>query len=327
MTTTTQAAMTPAGDAKGTQVVAEDFRISDIPKVMTTLTWTQGARIMNRWFNGAPHVMTADEKSGAIPASTLPAALVMTDLPFEWLFTGSTRVTPIVDEIKAQFRYVRDLDQSIGKLPGTLSALSKGLEQLMKRLDKLGAIDLAKGTLKNAYFDFSGKTAIELDETAQFNFRRVGTTLWEQATDDLDDVYGALGGFVIKFAPTRMWTVNEKGFPAKICIEEMGLYVRDTYDFINDEDDQFLGYWSKTAVRQGGALTRGLDKAVRSAEYFDSGDQRFYRVTNDSFNAYRAAFNKGGDFLIFSTVYRFPVDIEITLGKADIEEYKFKQRK
>ncbi|CRN07749.1 hypothetical protein PYEL_35950 [Pseudomonas sp. URMO17WK12:I11] len=31
--------------------------------------------------------------------------------------------------------------------------------------------------------------------------------------------------------------------------------------------------------------------------------------------------------LIFSTVHRFPVDIEITLGKADIEEYKFKQRK
>jgi hypothetical protein len=197
----------------------------------------------------------------------------------------------------------------------------------MKRLDKLGAIDLGKGTLNNRGFDFSGKTAIELDETVQFNFRRVGTTLWEQATDDLDDVYGALGGFVIKFAPTRLWTVNEKGFPAKICIEEMGLYVRDTYDFINDEDDQFLGYWSKTDVRQGGAITRSIDKKLRSAEYFDSGDQRFYRVTNDSFNRYRQDFNKGGDYLIFSTVHRFPVDIEITLGRADIEEYKFKQRK
>ncbi len=60
---------------------------------------------------------------------------------------------------------------------------------------------------------------------------------------------------------------------------------------------------------------------TRSAESLEDDGVTYYRVTNDSFNRYRESFNKGGDFLIFSTVYKVNVDISIPIGKSDILEF------
>ncbi|CRN07747.1 DUF6402 family protein [Pseudomonas fulva] len=315
--TSVTAALTPSAKSEGSETQAKDFRLSDIPGVMGTLTWVQAQRIMQRWFDGQPYVLEAGVKSGNVAASTLSKEKVMEDLPFEWLNTGSTRIKPIIEDLEKQFRYVRDYNQTVGRLHSSLSELSPGLMELLRKLRKLGAIDLDKLTLRNGYYDLSDQSAITLDESTQFNFKRIGVSLWEQATDKLDDVYGALGGFAIKLAATRMATVVEEGRPSKICIDEIGMYVRDTYDFINTGSDQFLGYWGEQGVLDPGAIDYMLGGA-----YVDKDGKRYFRVTNGSFNQYRDAHKMGGDFLIFSTVHKVPVDIEITIGKVDLQEFK-----
>lgn len=329
MTTTTEAALTPKADTEGEQVAVKEFRVSDIPAAMKAKGWTEASRIMTKWFNGAPYVMSAKVKSGRTKASELLAEQVLQDLPFEWLFTSSERIKPVVDKIVGQLKNVENYNSKIGRLLTSSPVekqLSNGLGQLMKRLNELGAIDLEKKELKNGYYDFSGEPAIKLDELSQFNFELVGTSPSEQANDAMDDVYGALGGFAIKMAALRVWTVNQKDVPARIVIDQLGLYVRDTYDFINDGADQFLGYWNESDVRDGAnrvtrPFTRLIDAVRRGAESLEDDGVTYYRVTNDSFNRYRETFNKGGDFLIFSTVYKVNVDISIPIGKSDILEF------
>ncbi len=71
----------------------------------------------------------------------------------------------------------------------------------------------------------------------------------------------------------------------EVTVEEVGVYAKETYDFLNDDTpyyypgcngckDQPLGYW-KDGV--------GL-------------------VTNDSLNEWRKTHNKGGDFLVYSDI-------------------------
>lgn len=44
-------------------------------------------------------------------------------------------------------------------------------------------------------------------------------------------------------------------------------------------------------------------------------------MTNNHYNEHRRRTGKGGDFLVFSTVKRFPVSILLHLGSIDFDEY------
>ena len=63
----------------------------------------------------------------------------------------------------------------------------------------------------------------------------------EKATDTLDDVYCALGAFIIKIAFTELNVTKDTDGFMRLEIKELGLYVRDTYEFMNDGGDQPLG--------------------------------------------------------------------------------------
>lgn len=319
MTTTVESTLTPAANGAATAASVEDFCFTDIPPVMDKLQWTQAARVMRKWINGASYVMPDDVKFGYVAASTLSPEKVLDDVPFEWLFTGSSRVQPIVDELDRQLSSIDDYNQLVGKLPNLLTQLSNGLSLLIKRLNQLGAVDLENKSLINATFDFSGRSAIDLDELSQFNLRPVSTSKWDQATDDLDDVYGALGGFAIKLAATKISTVVQEGAQSTIFIDEVGMYFRDTYEFNNKGGDQFLGYWNYGGVLSSRAATATGVIVSAKTIYWLGG--KYFRVTNNSYNEWREKHGKGGDFVIFSTVRKLPVKIEIHIGKTDLEEF------
>ena len=146
--------------------------------------------------------------------------------------------------------------------------------------------------------------------------------MWEKSTADLDEIYGALGSFAIKIAATKFRTIaNHHGFPA-IEIDEIGLYVRDTYDFLNVEGDQLLGHWSKKGV-----IRPGLIDYYAEPNFIDKDTTRYFKVTNDSFNRYREKTGKGGDFLAFSTVKHYPVSILIHLSDSDYKEFSARTAK
>ncbi|UZA71573.1 DUF6402 family protein [Pseudomonas viridiflava] len=310
------APLTPAQNKEGQNVQAKTFPLSSIPKVMARLGWTVSARVMNKWFSGAPYELPKAVKQGDVSASTLSAEKLITDIPFEWLFTASDRVKPKVDEYISGFSSTSEFNGSAGRVKGSLDELSRGLVVLMTRLQRLGLLDAKSKKLKGAYLDYSNKTALELEDISQFNLIRFGASDWEKATDALDDVYGALGTFVIKVAATKFRTVeNDNGFPA-IEVEQIGLYVRDTYDFLNVGDDQLLGYWSPEGVIRPGPIDYFTEPAV-----IEKSGVEYYKVTNGHFNKYRKLHKKGGDLMVYTTVKLYDVSFVIHLGPIDFDEY------
>lgn len=102
--------------------------------------------------------------------------------------------------------------------------------------------------------------------------------------DPLDDMLAALGRFNLRMAVS--------GYVKEKCafIASVGVYVRDSYDFVGD---QSLGYWNSQTNYAGKNFLRG-DK-----------------VSNASFREYTAKTGKGADFLVYS-------DIKVTrLEKAE----------
>lgn len=107
----------------------------------------------------------------------------------------------------------------------------------------------------------------------------------------------------------------------RLEIRELGLYVRDTYEFMNDGDDQPLGYWGECGVIKPGVISELMKK-----EFIDEDGCRYFRITNSSFVKYRGKYkstNKTGDFFVYSTVKKIPTNIIIHLSKIDMEEYSF----
>lgn len=308
MDTIAKSKLSPIANKNGTEVVVKQFRLTDIPDVMDILNWSQAARIMRRWIDGAPYEITSDIKRGDILPSTLPKYATLEDLPFEWLFSGTTRVKPIIDNLKKELSLIRDYDGTVGRLPGTAVKISPGLKNFISKLERLGVANEHQKIISSSTYDFSNYSAIQLDEASQINRLIIGVGYWAQATDELDDVYGALGGFAIKIAATKFSTIHTPGLCSKIRIAEIGLYVRDTYDFLNTQDDQLLGYWGLKGVIRPGPIDY-----LTNPDFIDKDGERYFRVTNNSFNNYRKTLKKGGDLVIFSSVYRFPVDIEINL--------------
>lgn len=113
-------------------------------------------------------------------------------------------------------------------------------------------------------------------------YRTVGNYL----RDPFDDLNMALGYFVFRA------TVGGRVMPwnggHRIIIDEVAIYVRDSYDF---NGEQALGVWSDDEFIGGWSVVRG------------------YSVSNASFREWRKANGRGGDYLIFSDarVHRFGV--------------------
>jgi hypothetical protein len=293
-----------------------EFDITQIPAVMDKLNGVQGPRFMRRWFDSPAYELPMDFKTGRKDARTLDKAHLMQDLPFSWL-ENSTRVGPIVQAVVEELSEVNQFNGRVGRVKNVLDQLSPGMIVLMERLETLGLLDAKKKLLVNGSRFFGDLPAIELDYKSQFNRVDVGTSLMEKAFDALDDVYFALGSFSIKLAATQLRTYsNLNGFPA-IEISELGLYVRDTYDFLNKRgEDQLLGYWNSTGVIKP-TPAEYLLEPNRIFRWF----KPYYKVTNDDYNEHRCLTGKGGDFMVFSTVKRVPVSILLHLGSIDFEEY------
>ena len=123
----------------------------------------------------------------------------------------------------------------------------------------------------------------KLHKTAHINTRTVGLNFSEKLTDPLDDMYCALGAFGIHVAGAgTVIPLDPKADKDThlVKIDKLGFYIRDTYDF---NEDQALGYWSQEGV------TRSAGPGSSSVE-------------NKHFRDWRTRFDHGGDFMIFSDV-------------------------
>jgi hypothetical protein len=104
-----------------------------------------------------------------------------------------------------------------------------------------------------------------------------------------NDMAVALGRFNLRCLVAGEIVPNPNRPEYMIVIKELGVYVRDSFDF---NGDQPLGYW-----RANPPYASGVEPALNVVE-----------LSNFSYRKWRSANGEGGDFLVFSNLKRVPLN-------------------
>lgn len=262
------------------KVEADFFHIDMIPKAMENMGWEMAPRLMSHWFSITPaYSFDEDTKNLALDcdASTLELSRVNTNIiTMSWAMKFQ-QVAGGVESLKASWNTLK----------------SKNV--LKKRLLKMG--------FKTGQFGTIGMSddVKMLDSTAQVNFMRIG-----DKTDVINDWYGAVGNGNLKVCIRgSVITLDEK---FTVTIEALGFYLKDTYDFLDDNKlgidiPELLGVWGKSKI---------LNKPETIA-YMSSYTAGFFGklareytgyvpVFNGDFKEWQGKHDSGGDFIVFSDV-------------------------
>ncbi|MBS7690176.1 hypothetical protein I0E98_05590 [Pseudomonas lalucatii] len=62
--------LTPASQVAGKDSPVETFKITDIPQAMDTLGWSEGARVMRKWFDNPAYELPMEVKRGNVSPVT-----------------------------------------------------------------------------------------------------------------------------------------------------------------------------------------------------------------------------------------------------------------
>lgn len=214
--------------------------LTNIPRIMRANRMPIGAKLMDSWFSR--------------PTATAPSygTTDTTTVTMKWAL-GFTRAKTVFDDI-------------VNNKVWANNAAQKAIEKKLR----------AKGLVGSAAQNFGDLTkspsALDAD---QINQRVVGMSGMTQSLDDMD---AALGNFV--FQVVVAGTISPKGTIHQVDIKEVGIYIRDSYDF---EGRQYLGTWNDNPDSVSG-------------NPLASGDT----VWNSDFRAWRTANGMGGDYMIYS---------------------------
>lgn len=220
--------------------------VKSIPAIMRSKGWANGAILMDSWF-----VRPSKSKPGYDTPDT-------TTIRMDWVL-GFARAREVYDKL----------------------VLDKVWQNNAARAEITKMLRSKALLLKNASFKLPfGNLSLPVpqQDADYVNQRLVGMTM------DLDDMSAALGNFVLNVVVAGFVRNNDSGPGFYVDIHEVGVYVKDSYDF---EGDQFLGFWDSS------------DNSV-SMFNFLSGT----KIDNVDFRNWRAKNGKGGDFQVFSDVKR-----------------------
>ncbi len=268
------------------------FQLDDIPGVMRSrMGWPVAAALMERWFRGAafemPDLMKQGRDSYRLSRSN-PAHLDESTVTMAWAL-GFARVRAAMAKLQAQW------------------ASPAGKAQLRLHVKKRGDIEIQP----RWRFGNLALPAKLLDESCQVNFVSLGSL-----ADPLDDFYGAMGEALLKVAVSGIVTSKGPGQTA-IAIDEMGFYLRDSYDF-NDPENAFLsqplGFWGHQGVHRFHVSAPIAVSQQDVQKNQSKAPGQTYFVQNTDFRQWRALNGRGGDFLVLSNVHRihlpFPIKLE-----------------
>ncbi|MBF9264860.1 DUF6402 family protein [Paracidovorax cattleyae] len=268
------------------------FQLDDIPGVMRSqLGWPVAAALMERWFRGAAFEMPGEMKAGE--AAYRPVVLQATHLDentvsMNWA-RGFSRVNAGIAKLQSQW------------------ATPAGISQLKKLVREQSMAHIATQTWR---FGDLAQPAKMLDKTCQVNYLGLG-----QLSDPLDDFYGAMGEATLKVAVSGLVTPKGSG-KATMAIDELGFYLRDSYDF-NDGENSFLsqplGFWGFGGVERvhWGRRISISEQWVREKE--EQIMSHNYLVQNHDFRRWRALHSRGGDFIVLSDVHRVRLPFSVQL--------------
>jgi hypothetical protein len=236
------------------QTLASVPDITWIPKIMRSKQWPIGAILMQEWLRA--------------PSNIRPSTIELTPNNFG---------PPLLNVIKMDWvlGYSRAKAVYDGMLREKIWVNTAGKKQIVSMLKASGIVASALANPEKAVsFGNLDSSDVIKAENAYIQSRSCSNGIVQ------DDLAAALANFNFRvgvkgFATAKAGNIN-------VTINEIGIYVKDSYDFINDGSfqwgclchDQPLGSWAE---------------GVGS-------------VSNDTFNNWRTANNKGGDFLIYSDI-------------------------
>jgi hypothetical protein len=225
--------------------------LTNIPVIMDSKGWNNGAKLMRTWFS---RPATSYPSYGPPETSTIRMDAWVLKFP------------------KAKLVYDRLVREKIWANPAAQAQLESVLQRKgffdkpsnMSRSNRVGDLGLP----------------VEIQDADHINFRSV---TFDILGDPLDDMFAALANFnlrVVVSASVEPLDNTRSIFDEyRVTIDEVGVYVADSYDFVGPQE---LGFWDDSDNSAGKSPLSGT------------------RVTNADFRAWRTANGKGGDFLVFS---------------------------
>lgn len=225
----------------------------NIPKVMRKKNWTRGAQLMETWLSRPPAIA---------PGYGTPVTDVIKMI---WAL-GFVRANDVWHSILEDKAWTEDYART-----------------------ELGGVLLRTGYLRGQYaakpFGDLTQPAVEVHKT-HIDYFNVGYAMSREGSPIVDDMTAALGNFAFWMAVAGTIESIQPNVSYKVTVEEIGVYVKDSYDF---NGDQYLGAWSDD-------------------DFSLLGNPDTDGIYNDTFRDFRDKSGRGGDFLVFSDVLRFPLD-------------------
>lgn len=227
--------------------------VTDIPKIMDANRWPVAATLLRRWFAAA---------ANSIPSKGLPCLEIVT---MDWVLS--------FERVKAAYSGI--FDQGLWKNQNARNEMRKVLQRKGRMLT----------AASSAYT--RADVRLPLSHPDHVQFVSVGGGSWDMAAAPIDHLTAALARFNFHIVLMGLVAGPAKpGQTARFHVHEVGVYVRDSYDFNDDAgDDQELGNWNATDNTVGRTWLNGGTT-----------------IKNSDFRKWRDKYKKGSDYLIFSDV-------------------------
>lgn len=271
----------------------KEFTLRDLPGVMEyVLKWSVSAAVMKQWFSLPAREFMENEKLGLTKPRDIPKDYVNPDL-ITWAWLN-------------RFERMHKAEAELTAILGTPNAA----EELGNRIKRHANITTKLSSQTPIQIQNNPQSPIDLHSDWQFQFVEVGYKM-----NQLDDLYGALGNCMLAAAVTKAQLVLLRPGVARLSVREVGIYVRDTFDFIGQ---QYLGHWSEKGLAlQPIAMATNIPSDMPSW-HMPAWHPRMgwlKPVNNSDFRTLRNATQRGGDLLLLSNVKlkAVKIDVEVKL--------------
>jgi len=255
------------------------FTLRDVPAAMRREGWPVGAQLMDRWFARSGWKMPDDIKRGLVAPPNFRAD--RTSVSMAWAmrvprFASGQR--NLLATWNRDERRQASFDQVAVKLREWIIARKLA-----------GAPRFRFGNL--------ARPVDWIDMHCAINREIVNSPIlgW------VDDFYAAFGTALVRLAVAG--DAVRDGSNWRVSIDELGTYLRDSYEF---NGDQRLGSWGPGGLQRASFLAPMIEVDERKGDASTS--QQFWRVDNSSFEAYRRLTGTGGDYMIYSDLWRHKLD-------------------